>query len=116
MIRVDDAAQIVPINVQINGSENAPKSKSLVIAPSVHRSESSKVDLDGIVLMKKMKKKKKKKRKKKKGSNGEHKGKKRKIEKDEGDHADRRKRRKLSPTPISSDQNAKHKLSEWERE
>ena len=122
VIKLDDAAKIVPINLQIqNGSisENGSKSKNLVIAPSVHQNDKPKVDLDGIVLMKKSKTKKKKKKKdKEKGSRKKRKLKETKEHKESGDgEQHRKKRRKMdSEQTHSTDSNVTKKLSEWERE
>lgn len=120
VIKLDDTAKIVPINLQIqSGSENGSKSKNLVIAPSVHQNDKPKVDLDGIVLMKKSRKKKKKKNKKKDKEKDREKAKskKRKLRENENVN-DQTKRRKVSPQQ-NSDPNASiktDKLSEWERD
>lgn len=103
---------IKPINVQIHSNNNHDnKSKELIIAPSVHQnSDKPKVNLDGIVLLKRVKKKKKKKTKNKKK-----KDKKRKLEDiDNNNNADSNnaKRRKLDLEQEGND----NKLSEWERE
>eukprot|EP01083_Nonionella_stella_P108499 315690_1 len=121
VIKLNDSDQIIPIDLQINKEVSPNKTSSdIVVAPNVHNNHKSKVNLDGVVLLKKVKKKKKKKKhKKEKG-------------KDKDDQERRKKKRKLKELNEVSDSNPPCKkrkafasdkgsdpplkLSEWERD
>ena len=121
VIKLKENNQIIPINMQINSNkddqnENDKKSKDkLVMAPSVHNDDKPKVNLDGVVLLKKLKKKKNKKKKKKKKDKEKMNGnsKKRKLNEIDIEETTKSKRRKLD---INNDSKNENKLSEWERD
>ena len=133
----DDAGNddvIKPINLQMHlhkNNDNNESKEDLVIAPSVHQNDDKpKVNLDGIVLLKKVKKKKKKDKKKKKKRKDRNKDiqKIKKKDKDEDNDNDKNKKRIFKDVDFVDNGewvNSKrrklnleqvNKLSEWERE
>jgi len=120
VIKLSDADKIQSIQQQINGnlSEKIKEDdKNLVIAPSVHESnDKPKVDLNGIILLKKVKKVKKKKKNnknKKKEKEKSKNGKKRKLDELETE-SEKRTESNLDQNEERTKRRKLTNLSEWE--